>query len=166
MVGIFYLNKSYKNNWENKTIQKQKSERLKIFGNKTVDFFEKFDCNDLQKTDKETKIIKFITVDYNCNPDLNLNVYDDLHQYFTKNIDSANVIIKIFSVPGKKETENYQRLKNRIIFIDKKSKKIFKVIYVDFEDEIPKSKQNGISYFGQEPSKENKIAILNYIKTQ
>ena len=158
---------------------KQK-EDIEKWSKNTIDYFNTFNCTELKYKDTVVKIDKFIVVESYTKDDCSLNLDDDLEfekyknfeKFYSKMIDSINVVIWIVQKPGKEEGTytNFTkaiRFESELNFIDKSSKTIYKTISLDYlgkaPDEIRRKQGNagGVEYFGTKPYENIYQTILN-----
>lgn len=113
--------------------------QINFWGDSTVNFFDKFDCKDLIITDEQIKMEKFFVLfsyrDKKCK--INEKVIkafeqnSDIGQYYTRDIDSANVIVWLEIISGSKEgrySNGAPAIRDNVELklINKKSNSIFK----------------------------------------
>lgn len=168
--------------------KREKEERLiKHWSKSTVDFFKEFNCKSLKYTENKIPINKFFFIESYSNdycylkfeyyPDIDFAKYKSFENYYTKNIDDANVIIWIYEEKTKKSEGTYTNMtkayRNRSVinYIDKNSKTIYKKEYFDYLGEPPKEiKRKSGSYggneeFGKKPIKNILISVSNEINS-
>lgn len=157
IVAIIYAvidNTYFKPKQEAEEVQKAKEEAQELtnfWSKPTIDFFKKFNCEDLKFEEKEFKIYKFLAIenlDYQCQIGTDTNSsfedYKLFKDYYTRKINDANIIVWIVEIRGKEEGtytggEKAIRLCSEINFIDKNTKIICKKTTVDYLGEAPQT---------------------------
>ena len=183
LLGIIidesYCEPKRKEEEKQKTKIKQKEE-IEKWSKETVDYFKSFNCSELKDTVEEIKIDKFIVVESYTKHDCTMNLDDDLefekyknfNNFYSRKIDSVNVIIWIVQKPGKEEGtySNFTkavRFESELNFINKSTRTIYKKISLDYLGDAPKEirrKQGtagGVEYFGTKPYENIYNTILN-----
>ena len=164
---------------EPKQKKEEEKELVDYWSKPTINFFKNFNCSNLTSDEKDISIKKFIVVETYSSKTCDLSIdynfinFDNLkffENYYTRNINDANVIIWIYMEEGNEEGSytNFAkaiRYRSVINYIDKKSKTIYKKEKLDYLGEPPKEirtkKGNfgGRQYFGEKPKKEIIFAI-------
>ena len=136
---------------EKERLINEKNQLTKLWSKPTIKFFQNFNCTNLLYQEKEIKINKFLVVESYRNEKCNLSLESDLEiekleyfeKYYTRNIDSANVIIWIVDEPGNEEG-NYTnftkaiRLRTIINYIEKSTNTIYKKEIINYSGSAPK----------------------------
>ena len=164
--------------------KEEQQDLIKRWSKPTLDFFKKFNCEDLKFEEQDFKTNKFIAVNSflsdECHVDIDTDVSFDDYKIFdtiyTRKINEANTIIWIIRKRCKVEGtytggEKAIRLFSEINFIDKSSKTIFKKINVDYvgvaPETITRTNHSHIDEeFGERDNEGEYIAIVNEIKRQ
>ncbi len=169
---------------EPKRKREQEKEFVDYWTKPTIDFFKKFNCSNLTYNEKDIAIKKFIVVEtYSDNTcDLSIDYdfipFDELkffQNYYTRNINDANVIIWIYTEKGNTEglyTNLAKAIRYRSVvnYIDKATKTIYKKEKIDYLGEPPKEitrrgrSTGGSEYFGEKPKNDIIISIGHEIE--
>ncbi len=180
IIALIVLYQFYEENYAEPKRKKEEEQELVDYWSKpTINFFKNFNCSNLTYNEKEISIKKFIVVETYSSKTCDLSIdynfinFDNLkffENYYTRNINDANVIIWIYMEEGNEEgsytnSAKAVRYRSVINYIDKKSKTIYKKEKFDYLGEPPKeiSRKKGSfggrEYFGEKPEKEIIISI-------